>query len=84
MDFLLKAIINIFKADTLLFLATHNFDFNKLFYEGIFSLSEESEKLLSENKAMKFYQEKIAQLDSCVSQEMTDFTRAQSELVRLF
>ena len=55
------------------FLSTHNFDFNRTFYDGAFYLSRESEKLFKDPKKMNDLKEGLKKMNQSIDPDMLAF-----------
>lgn len=65
-------------------MADHNFDFNRTFYEGIYYLSKQDEKILRETKKLDEMMKSLRTRDKAVSFEMKAFFNQLRERLRQF
>lgn len=74
----------IFSSGAAAFLASHNFDFNKCFYEGVSYLSHEDEMLLKETNRLEALKMELRRKDQEVTHDMAAFYDSNKEQIRQF
>lgn len=72
------------QSATVQFLANNNYDFNKTFYEGIFYLSHQDEKILQDTKRIQDLKNDLRFVDKTVSFEMLAYLNQHRILAEQF
>eukprot|EP01017_Pseudomicrothorax_dubius_P034462 TRINITY_DN4727_c0_g1_i7.p2 TRINITY_DN4727_c0_g1~~TRINITY_DN4727_c0_g1_i7.p2 ORF type:complete len:546 (+),score=133.81 TRINITY_DN4727_c0_g1_i7:1048-2685(+) len=63
----------LFQPSALQFLAEHNFDFNRLIYEGVHYLSHAEERQLAETQRLAAVKKRLREVDTTITAEMQTF-----------
>lgn len=65
----------LFETGAIQFLATHNYDFNRSFYDGVFYLSRENEKIMVETKRLNELRDIIHKMNMTADPDMLAFSQ---------